>query len=157
MTERCQPPSDFLKAAIADEVQFSGGAFGEANLRRLIALTRDPDRSNRDWATLLLAQQALDSPGIRAALLAAAGDEDEYVRAEALGGLAARDPALALPLLHEALAADKVAAAIFEAAAIAAHPSLARPLRAFAEPSGDDFIDGLVLEALAACEKGPPQ
>jgi len=132
----------------------SGGAFGEANLRRLIAMTRDPDRSNRDWAALLLSQQDLDTPEIRAALFAAARDEDEYVRAEALCGLAARDPALALPLLHEALAAGSVALPVFEAAALAAHPSLVEPLSAFAQPSDNDLIDHLVLEALAACEAG---
>lgn len=154
MAEPYRPASEFLNAVISDEVPLTGGAFGESNLSRLIAMTRDPDRSNRDWAALLLSQQELDSPGIRAALLAATRDEDECVRAEALCGLAARDRAAALPLLHEALAADRVSAPVFEAAALVAHPSLVGPLSAFAEPSDNDFIDGLVIEALAACGKG---
>ncbi|HEX8469346.1 MAG TPA: HEAT repeat domain-containing protein [Allosphingosinicella sp.] len=152
MTECYQPESDFLKSVIADEVPLSGSVFAEANLRRLIAMTRDPDRSNRDWAALLLSQQDGDTPEIRAALLEAARDEDEYVRAEALCGLAARDPALALPLLQEALAADSVALTVFEAAALAPHPSLVGPLRAFTEPSANAFLDRMVLKALAACE-----
>lgn len=152
MAERYEPESDFLKSVITDEVPLSGSVFAEANLRRLIAMSRDPDRSNRDWAALLLSQQDGDTPEIRAALLAAARDEDEYVRAEALSGLAARDPALVLPLLHEALAADVVAFGVFEAVARAPHPSLVEPLRAFTEPSDNLGLDGIVLEALAACE-----
>jgi HEAT repeat protein len=152
MADRYLPRSDFLRAVIADDAPLSGGAFAEANLDRLIAMTRDPDRSNRDWAAMLLSQHEGDTPEIRAALLAAARDEDPAVRAEALSGLAARDPALALPLLHEALAADDVPLPVFEAAALAPHPSLVEALRPFAEPSGNEFLDGLVLEALAACE-----
>jgi HEAT repeat protein len=152
MAQPYQPKSDFLKAVIRDEVPLCGSGFADRNLQRLIAMTGDPDSSNRDWAALLLSQQDLDTPEIRAALLTAAGDEDEHVRAEALAGLAARDPALALPLVHEALAADRVGAVIFEAAALVAHPSLIEPLRAFAEPSDNHHIDALVLEALAACE-----
>lgn len=158
MAEPYQPESDFLKAVIADEVPLSGSAFAEANLKRLIAMTRDPDRSNRDWAALLLSQQGASTPAIRAALLEAARDEDPVVRGEALCGLAARDPALVLPLLHEALAADEVPYPVFEAATLAPHPSLVEPLRAFAEPSGNAALDGCVLEALAACEaSGDPR
>lgn len=155
MAEPYLPESDFLKAVIADEVPLAGaGDFAATNLRRLIDMTRDPNVSNRDWAALLLSQQELDTPEIRASLLAAARDADSNVRAEALCGLAARDPVLALPLIHEALAADMASIPVFEAAALAAHPSLVEPLRAFAAPSGDSVIDGVVLEALAACGKG---
>lgn len=56
----------------------------------------DADTSNRDWATLLLAGQDIDTPEVCAALLAATQDQDACVRAEALLGLAERDAGLAL-------------------------------------------------------------
>ena len=151
MTERYEPPSDFLKALI-DDAPLIGGEHAEANLRHLIELTRDEHPANRDWATLLLAQQDLDTPDVREALLGAAEDANEYVRAEAILGLAQRDKALALPILQRELSGEFVPLPLFEAASIVAHPSLAPDLRAFAEPSGDDFLDGLAIEALRACE-----
>jgi hypothetical protein len=66
--------------------------------------------------------------------------------------LAQRDKALALPLLQRELSGGVVPLPLFEAAAIVADPSLASDLRAFAQPSGDDFLDGLAVEALRACE-----
>jgi hypothetical protein len=151
MGDRYEPPSHFLKAVIADEVPLAGGELGEANLRRLIAMTRDSDRANRDWAALLLSQQEADSPEVRAALLAAARDEDPVVRAEALVGLAQRDRALALPLVREELGGDRACAALFEAAELVADPSLVADLEAFAEPSDNAYLDDLVRAALEAC------
>ena len=152
MSERYQPHSEFLKALIDDDAPLVGGQHAEANLRRLIEMTRNEHPENRDWATLLLAQQHLDTPQIRDALLRAAEDENEYVRAEAILGLAQRDKVLALPLLQRELSGDTVPLPLFQAAAIVGHPSLAADLRLFAEPSGDDFLDGLAMEALRACE-----
>jgi len=43
----------------------SGSDTADENLRRLIDMIRDPDPANRDWATLILAQQELYSPGRR--------------------------------------------------------------------------------------------
>lgn len=152
MTENYLPSSDFLKALIDDDASLVGGDHAEANLARLIELMRDGDTANRDWATLLLAQQDIDTASVRNALLDAAEDENEYVRAEAILGLAQRDKALALPLLQRELSGDFVPVPLFEAASIVADPSLATDLRAFADPSGDDILDGLALEALHACE-----
>ena len=152
MTERYEPPSDFLKALINDDAPLIGGEHAEANLRRLVEMTGDTDPANRDWATLLLAQQDIDTPQVRNALLRAAEDENEYVRAEAILGLAQRDKALALPLVQRELSGALVPLPLFEAAAIVAHPSLAADLRAFTEPSGDDFLDGLAIKALRACD-----
>ena len=59
MSELYEPASEFLRADCAGEVPLSGGAFALANLRRLIETTRDEDRSNRDWATFLLANRKL--------------------------------------------------------------------------------------------------
>jgi HEAT repeat protein len=152
MTERYEPPSDFLKALIDDDAPLIGSEHGEANLRQLVEMTKDEHPVNRDWATLLLAQQDIDTPQVRDALLGAAEDENQNVRAEAILGLAQRDKALALPLLRRELSAETVAVPLFEAAAIIAHPSLVADLRAFADPSGDDFFDGLATDALRACE-----
>lgn len=154
MTERYEPPSEFLKALIDDDAPLVGGEHAEANLRHLVAMTKDEHPANRDWATLLLAQQDIDTPEVRDALLGAAEDENQFVRAEAILGLAQRDKTLALPLLQRELSGEGVAVPLFEAAAIVAHPSLAADLRAFTDPSGDDFLDGLAIEALRACEAG---
>lgn len=152
MTERYLPPSDFLKALIDDDAPLVGGDHAEANLARLIEMMRDEDPANRDWATLLLAQQDFDTPRVRDALLGAAEDENEYVRAEAILGLAQRDKALALPLLQRELRSEHVAVPLFEAAALVADPSLADDLREFASPSDDSRLDELAIKALAACE-----
>ena len=152
MTERYGPPSAFLRAVVEDEVPLVGGKHADANLRRLIEMTRDEHTANRDWATLLLAQQELDTPEIRKALLAAAEDESDIVRAEAILGLAQRDKALALPLVQRELSGEHVPYPLFEAAIVMAHPSLAADLRAFAEPCGDASLDGLAIDALRACE-----
>ncbi len=154
VSERYEPPSDFLKAVIDDDVPLVGGDFASANLRRLIEMTRDDHPANRDWATLLLSQQDLDTPEVRDALLRAAEDENDAVRAEAIRGLARRDKGLALPPLRRELARTSVTLPIFEAATLIADPSLAGDLRAFASPSGDEFLDRCVLDALEACENG---
>jgi HEAT repeat protein len=150
------PTSEFLKAVIAEEVPLSGSELAEANLNELIKLTRDEDRANRDWATFLLAQEETDTAAIRDALTRAAKDEDDVVRAEAVLGLAQRDPLLALPLVQEALGADAITVPMLEAAALCAHPSLIADLRVWAQPSDMPYADELAAEALAACEKATP-
>lgn len=154
MTERYEPASDFLKAVIADEIPLSGSSYAEANMRQLIALTRDPDLSNRDWATMLLASEDADTPEIRAALLVAANDENGVVRGEALEGLARRDRKLALPLAMKALSEDQASMAVFEAAALIADPALVEALRRWTEDSENAWLDGLARNALEACERG---
>lgn len=152
MTERYEPASDFLKAVIAEEAPLSGSPLADANMRRLIALTRDCDLSNRDWATMLLASEEADTPEIREALLSAPEDENDIVRAEALVGIARRDRHLALPLVLEALSADQVSMPVFEAAALVADPALIDALRPWTEPSDEKWLDVLARTALAACE-----
>jgi len=153
MTDEYQPKSEFLRAVAADEIPLFGSAFADSNFRRLLAMTTDSERSNRDWATLLISQQSMDTDEIRDILRKAALDEDEAVRAEAILGLAQRDPKGALPLIRSALKAGRVMAPVFEAAAIAADRSLIHDLRKFLEPSGDAYVDQLAAEALTACEK----
>lgn len=156
MAERYEPASDFLKAVIAEEAPLSGSDLADANMQRLIALTRDDDLSNRDWATMLLASAEADTPEIRKALLSAANDTNDIVRAEALVGIAQRDRALALPLTLLALSGEQVSMPVFEAAALIADPTLADALRPWTEPSDDEWLDDLARKALAACETGFP-
>jgi HEAT repeat protein len=151
MTDRYLPPSDFLNAIIAEEVPLSGSALADANLQLLMAMTADDDAANRDWATMLLAQQNIDTLQVREALLRSAHDADENVRSEAILGLAQRDPVIALPLIREALAQDSVQLEIFEAAEIVASPQLVALLLPFSEPGKDQSIDEQVLRALEAC------
>jgi hypothetical protein len=157
MSERYEPASDFLKAIIAEEVPLSDGPIGDASMQLLVAMTHDEDRSNRDWATMLLSQEEADTPEVRAALLAAANDEYDIVRAEALLGLSRRNAKLALPLVIEALCGEAASMPVFEAAAIIANPALVEYLRPWIEPSDNAFLDDCAREALAACEKGSPE
>lgn len=83
MTGPYLPPSEFLQSLIEDDAPLLG-VDADANIGRVIELTRDEHPANRDWATLLLAQQEADRADIQQALLAAAEDENEYVRAEAI-------------------------------------------------------------------------
>jgi hypothetical protein len=152
MDDRYEPVSDFLKAIIADKVPLSGSPTADHNLCRLIAMTRDDDCSNRDWATMLLAQEEADTPAIRTALLAAVEDDDDVVRAEALLGIARRDPQLALPYALKALSAESACMAVFEAATLIADPALVESLRAWTEPSGNQLLDRYAADALLACE-----
>lgn len=156
MHERYEPASDFLRAVIADEVPLSGNSFAEENLLRLIAMTRDADRSNRDWATMLLSQTNIDRPEVRDALIEGAHDDDAAVRAEAILGLAQRDRQLALPFVQEALSGDSVLLPVFEAAGLVADASLVELLKDWVQPSSDDFLDKAACDALAACENGQP-
>ncbi len=157
MDTRYEPASDFLNAVVADEIPLSGSAFANNNFHQLLAMMKDEDRSNRDWATMLVAQQEIDSIEVRNALLDAARDGDDAVRAEAILGLAQRDHAMALPLIKGALSAPSVLPAVFEAAALVADRSLVGDLRQFVEPSDNAYADQVAAEALAACENGSPR
>jgi HEAT repeat protein len=156
MSELYEPASEFLKAIVAEEIPLSGSPFADENLRQLVEMTRDSDVSNRDWATMLLATTNADTPAIRAALLQAAQDENEFVRGEAMVGIAKRDRTLALPLVRDALRSESVPMQVFEAAALIADPALVDDLRALTEPSEDEWLDRIALDALEACETRTP-
>jgi hypothetical protein len=156
MNDTYEPTSDFLKAIVAETVPLSGGVLANANLDRLIAMTRDDDLSNRDWATMLLAQLDQDTPTIRSALLAAVRDRDAGVSAEALLGLARRDRQLALPHAIATLCGEQACMAVFEAAEIIADRSLVEYLVPWTEPSGDEWLDDLARAALTACQQASP-
>src|SRR5688572_25244654 len=93
------PASDFLVALINEEILIDETVIGRANLKMLIALTRDADVSNRDWATMLLGHNGPQTDEVREALLRAADDENQYVRGEAIHALTERDRATALLLV----------------------------------------------------------
>ena len=152
MTDLYEPSSDFLRAVLAGNVRVSGDEFA-ANLRKLIATTEDGDRANRDWATFLLAQQPVDTPDVRAALIKAAYDSDGAVRAEAILGLAQRDPLVALPYIQAELSESVVYQSTLEAAELAAHPSLVDGLLGFMNSSDKEWMDKAVAAALGACRK----
>jgi hypothetical protein len=154
MSERYEPTSAFLRAIIAEKVPLSGSSFADANMLQLIAMTQDGDLSNRDWATMLLASEEADTPEVRRALLSAADDESDIVRAEALLGIARRDRKLALPLVLKALTDDYVSMPVFEAAELVADPLLVDVLGPWTEPSDNEWLDQLARDALAACENG---
>ena len=152
MADRYEPASDFLKAVIAEDAPLTGNEFADANRSAVIALMKDADCSNRDWATFLIAQLELDTPDIRRALVEAATlDANEDVRGEALVGLAQRDPKLALPLVRKELTRESVSVNTFEAAEILADPSLVDALSCFQDPSGDAYLDSKAEQALKAC------
>lgn len=159
MSDDYLPPSDFLQSCLNDDVTLSGSVFAEANLARLIAMTRDEDVANRDWATILLAQTDLDTPEIRAAFKERLGDEDSIVRGEALVGLAQRDPALALPLVITELGRRPVGLPTMEAAEEIADakllPHLLPWLMERATPS--DHFDEALEQAVRACGGDPDQ
>lgn len=156
MSASYEPVSDFLKAVIAEEIPLTGSAYADANLRHLIVLTQDCDKSNRDWATMLLSQEDVDTPETRKALLRAADDLDPDVRAEALVGIARRDRALALPLVLAALQGDHVSCPTFEAAGMVADATLVEPLEQWTYPSGNAMLDDVIQDALKACRTGVP-
>jgi hypothetical protein len=106
MTENYEPPSDFLKGVIKESVPLGGSSFGQANLVRLIEMTSDANLTNRDWATLLLAQAYFDDDLVQGALRTAADDSDSVVREEAILGLTNRSAPEALSLVQRELAGD---------------------------------------------------
>jgi len=152
MDEGYWPSSDFLCMVANDEVPLTGSAAGEQNLRLLMEFTQDPDVSNRDWATMLLSQQEIDTPEVRQVLLRAAEDIDCDVRAEALEGLAERDKELAKPLVERELRGDDCGYGTFEAARLIADPSLLPALQAWTGRFEKASWNELVSEAIAACE-----
>jgi hypothetical protein len=154
MSERYEPPSEFLKAIVANEVPIGTAGFAAENLNRLIKMTCDQDPANRDWATMLLSQQDIDTEAVRSALLRAVRDDYDAVRAEALLGLAMRDPKLALPYAQDALEADSVSMPIFEAVEIIADPVLIPALQPWLEVSENDHIDDWARLAMQACVRG---
>lgn len=152
MDEPYLPEADFIVMVANGDVPLVGSPFAAENLKLLIAYTTDAVVSNRDWATMLLASHAPDTPDVRAALLSATEDVDPCVRGEALQGLAERDKECARPLVRRELERDQCSFATFQAAHVVADPSLLKGLRAWTGRGGAAWIDNQILEAITACE-----
>lgn len=147
------PPSIFLRALAEDHVVLDDSAAGAKNLDMLIGLTADTDRANRDWAIMLLSQSEINNSRVRAALYSAALDEDEFVRGEAILGIASRDRDLALTLLRAELGRETITRQALEAAIQVADRTLVDGLREFA--MGDDELGDLARAAIEACSGLP--
>jgi HEAT repeat protein len=149
--DRYQPKSDFLKSVIVDDIPFVG-EFGRKNLDRLIGFTQDADRSNRDWAMLLLSQTGLDTPQVLSALYRGATDSDFDVRCEAISGLAQRNVPEAKLFVEKLLSEETVGMMAVEAAGFVADADLLPILKELRSWWGVDpeLLDG----AIAACETG---
>ena len=156
-----EPPSSFLQMLLNEQIGLDDDAFGNANLAKLIRLTRDADAANRDWAVFLLSTSERDTPSVRTALRWAMQDEVEVVRLEALVGVAKREPAFALPSVAELLQADWISETVFEAASYVADVSLLPMLLAIADMPESTTPDGFAAlhlkEALESCASGVPQ
>lgn len=152
--ERYEPKSSFLRSVIVDEVTFQG-EFGAANLERLIAMTRDLDDSNRDWAVMLLGQMKdLDSPQIMAALMRATKDNHFATRSEAVFALAVRGAPEARDLVRNLLEEEAVGALAVEAAGYVASAELLPILEELRDWwDVDEELLGRAIEACRALKK----
>lgn len=154
MADRYRPSSEFLNLVLINEVPIDNTVYGQQNLRRLLSMVSDEDRTNRDWAAFLISGLAMDTPAIRQALHAAAQDSDKDTRDEAIVGLARRDRGSAMKLLIPRLK-NEVSLVLLEAAAILGERELVQLL---------SFLkrDGVITErlqkhwkiALKACKAG---
>jgi HEAT repeat protein len=90
----------------------------------------------------------VDTPEIRAALVARLDDPDDESRSEALVGLARRGDRRVVPALLKELHSDSVGSLAIEAAELLAAPELHSPLVALRN-SCDDTAD--IDRAIAAC------
>ena len=149
MARDYKPNSEFLRKLCKDEVVIDDTETGMRNLHYLIELTKDVDRTNRDWAVLLLAQQEADTAEIRRALTDAAKDDDLFVRGEAILGLAQRKAENAPELIGDELGNDTMSLQIVEAALMFPNAKFVDDLQSLAQ--GDDAIAEVAREALTAC------
>ena len=128
----------------------------EENIELLIALTRDADPSNRNWAAMTLVKLGVGTAAVRTALRRAADDSDCSVRGEAILGVARLDPVIALSLVQRELRREKCGYGVFHAARLLANPSLVEGLEAWEERTGACWVNDEVRAAIRAC-KTPPR
>lgn len=115
----------------------------------LIMLSRDSAAEVRDWATFGLGTiLEIDTPEIRAALVARLDDTDDDARGESLVGLARRGDRRVVPALMNELNSYSVGYLAIEAAELIAAPELLAGLVALRD-SCDDATD--IDRAIAAC------
>ncbi len=154
MDDCYSPKSGFVGLAASGDVPLAGSDAAGENLKKLIDFTRDPDKSNRDWASMALGMYGPDTLEVIDALTAAADDDDCDVRAEAIEALARRRPELALPLIERELSNPQCGYGVFEAAGIIANPRLVESLKQFDRDTDAPWIDRTIRTAIKACETG---
>ena len=116
----------------------------------LIRLMTDSDSDVRDWATFGIGTQLnLDTPEIRAALLARLDDADDDTRGEAMIGMARRKDQRVISAIERDLATSATEKAI-DAAALLGSPSLLPSLLALRESL--DVSPSCLNDAIKACE-----
>lgn len=139
-------PSEDVRWALAASL---GASVPSARLDVLIELSRDREVRVRDWATFSLGSLSeVDSPELRAALVARLDDEDDETRGEALVGLAVRKDERVLPHLERELRRSSVGRLALDAAGELGDPSLLPLLRALSVRQADD---GAIRNALERC------
>jgi HEAT repeat protein len=110
-----------------------------AAIEALIALSADPDKHVRDWATFGLGSELeVDDGDVRAALADRLSDPLLDAREEAAVGLARRGDVRAFEPVRELLDADEVSSLTVEAAGYLADERLLRPLLELGEWWEDD-------------------
>ncbi len=125
----------------------------------LLALMEDEDSDVRDWATMALGiRPEIDSPEVRAALVARVRDTDEETRSEALAGPARRQDACVLEPLIAKLSSGRVGWNDLEAAEELADPQLVPALEGLREwwPGDSEYEQELLEQTIARCRAGSP-
>jgi HEAT repeat protein len=150
------PKSDFVWLVANGNAPLDGGALGDANLKTLVGFMKDPDKSNRDWATMALGMYGPDTEEVQRALIAAADDEDVDVRGEAIEALARRNANTARPFVERELSNGHCGYGIFAAASMIADPSLLKLLQPYKRKTDAPWVDSHVQQAIGACKTGVP-
>ncbi len=145
-------------ANVRHGVAFALGGFDEqVAVDALIQLSSDEDDDVKNWATFGLANiMEIDSPEVRAALLARLDEEDAEIRGEALIGLARRKEKKAIKAIAKELAGEFYGNWAVSAAEIFALPEYENLLfelkeRLIADGEEQRFIED-VDKAIAACK-----
>jgi HEAT repeat protein len=131
---------------------YLGGRDDEAAESMLIALSADPDRDVRDWATFALGSlQTADSAALREALVVRLTDPDDEIRGEAILGLARRRDERAVSAVLAELRATASSLAIEAAGELAREIFLPELERLRPGNAGDSSL----AEAIGRCRPGP--
>jgi hypothetical protein len=147
-------------AGIRRGVAYSLDGFDDAvAINTLIRLSSDTDEHVRDWATFGLASQTeVDTPELRAALLARTNENNGEIRGEALVGLANRRDPQALGLVQAELKRDFAGRWVLEAAELVGDISLVpllTELRARWDKENEQYFGKDLDQALEACLTRP--
>jgi|GEM_PF-1201137 len=153
------PPDVVLRMIANGDVPIGVEGPPKENLNQLIKLTSDSNPSNRDWAVFLLSHANVDTEKVRQTLMSAFQDTCADVRAEALVGLAMRDPKIAMPLVQHELHGPFSSQPLFDAASYIGDPILCDAIETALRRLDEDtdcHIYSAGIEALNACRNSAP-